>query len=193
MDNNKLITKKGSGESLRQSLAYSTVGNLGAKGLSLLGFFVLARLLSPRDFGLMSMVMVFAGIADLFLNMGMDAALIQNRQANERHFSTVFWLNCFLGAIFSALMISGAGVIAGFYKTSEIVLIIRTVAVVFVLDAIVIIPIALLKKRQQFKQIASIGFNFDSKWLIYWYTTCTEWLGNMDRQNHPHFQSPKIM
>jgi len=150
------IEKEESGESLRQSLAYSAVGNLGARGISLLGFFVLARLLSPREFGIMAMVTVFTGIADLFLTMGMDTALIQNRGANERHYSTAFWINMFLGAIFAALLILGAKAIAGFYQESEIAPIIRTISVLYILNSIVIIPVAILKKRLEFKKIASI-------------------------------------
>lgn len=153
----KIVTeKKGSGETVRQSLLYSAVGNLGNKGISLLGFFILARLLSPREFGVMAMVTVFTGVADLFLTLGMDSAIIQNLQATERHYSSAFWVNLILGATSSALIFVGSGAIADFYATDELITLLRVTSALFILDAIVVVPIALLKKRKQFKQIATI-------------------------------------
>src|SRR3990170_3788331 len=58
---------------------------------------VLARILPPADFGLMAMIMVFTGFAGLFIDMGFGSALIQRDRIEERHCSSVFWLNLVFG------------------------------------------------------------------------------------------------
>ena len=53
----------------------------------------LARILSPSAFGVVSMVVIFTNFASLFIDMGFGAALIQKKDADNEHYSSVFWLN----------------------------------------------------------------------------------------------------
>lgn len=144
------------GNSLRQSLAFSAAGNLGARSISLLGFFILARQLSPTEFGLMTMVAVFTDVADLFMTMGMDAAIIQNPRAAESHYSTAFWCNTIIGGISTAVFYILAVAIAGIYGVNELVPLIQTISFLFLLNSLIVVPIAVLKKRLQFRSIAAI-------------------------------------
>ena len=70
---------------------------------------ILARLLSPDDFGLLGMVTVFTGFATVFNEMGMGAALIQKQNAEERHFCSAFWLNIVAGILLMLAALSWGG------------------------------------------------------------------------------------
>ena len=57
---------------------------------------ILARLLSPSDFGLVGMVAVFTGFASVFMGQGFGAAIIQRQDLDGRHLDSIFWMNAFL-------------------------------------------------------------------------------------------------
>ena len=64
---------------------------------------ILARLLSPRDFGLIGMVLVFTGFASILSEMGLGASLVQHRAVSDRHLNTVFWVNVAAGTLLAIL------------------------------------------------------------------------------------------
>ena len=66
---------------------------------------ILARLLSPNDFGLLGMAVVFTGFVTIFNEMGVSGALIQKQDVEERHYSSVFWLNIAVGIILMFLIL----------------------------------------------------------------------------------------
>ena len=91
-------------------------GKLANQGV---GFFVtilLARLLEPRDFGLVAMIMVVVGMAEVFSDIGLGGALIQRRRVLQIHYSSVFYFNVVVGAALSMLTFISAPWIAAFYN-----------------------------------------------------------------------------
>jgi O-antigen/teichoic acid export membrane protein len=84
--------------------------------LQFLIFVVLVRLLAPKDFGLMAMIMVFSGFVSIFSEIGFGAAIIQKLDINENHLSSVFWVNLFLGIILTLVLALLAPLISRFYK-----------------------------------------------------------------------------
>ena len=88
------------GKTIRGGLA-----RLCAQGASFLlrmsSLVVLARLLDPRDFGIVGMVTVFTGVLGLFRDFGLSAAAIQRPVVTEEQISALFWINiwleCYLG------------------------------------------------------------------------------------------------
>jgi len=143
-------------ESVRGSVGYSAVGNLGTKIFSFLGFIALARLLTPHEFGLMAMVSIFTAFTRIFIELGMDSALIYQQRATDRHYYTAFWINLFMGLVFFLLMVISAELIAGFFEADELVAVVKVSAIVFILNSLAIVPFALIKKRRLFKQVARI-------------------------------------
>ena len=77
---------------------------------------VLARLLVPKDFGLIGMILVFTGFANLFSEMGFGAALVQRKEIEERHLSSIFWLSIAVGLILSCTVFVVAPFISKFYS-----------------------------------------------------------------------------
>src|ERR1700747_2971607 len=65
---------------------------------------VLARLLSPKDFGLVGMVTAFTGVLTLFRDFGLSSAAVQHATVTEEQISTLFWINILLGALLGLIM-----------------------------------------------------------------------------------------
>lgn len=76
---------------------------------------VLARLLGPKDFGLVGMVTAFTGVLDLFRDFGLSSAAVQRTTVTEDQISTLFWINISVGALLGLLAVAMAPVIAAFY------------------------------------------------------------------------------
>src|SRR5450755_4769580 len=64
---------------------------------------VLARLLSPRDFGLVGMVTAFTGVLGLFRDFGLSAASVQRADVSEEQISTLFWINVLVGGMLTVV------------------------------------------------------------------------------------------
>ena len=71
----------------------------GAQGVSFVVSLVLARLLTPEDYGVVSLITIFTSILTLFIDSGFKNALIQKKNADQLDFTTVFYFNVFLGAV----------------------------------------------------------------------------------------------
>ncbi len=114
---------------------------------------VLARLLSPEDFGLVGMVTVLSGFSLMFVDSGFASALIQRDTITDRETSSVFWLNLGVGSALAVLIAALAPLVASFYKEPELLMLTRAVALQFVLSALAVVPAALLRRDLAFKAL----------------------------------------
>src|ERR1700752_4163817 len=76
---------------------------------------ILARLLGPKDFGLVGMVTAFTGVLNLFRDFGLSSAAIQRETVTDEQVSTLFWINILLGVLLGLIAVAMAPVIAAFY------------------------------------------------------------------------------
>ena len=137
-------------------IGWSAVGGFFLQGLQFVILVVLARLLSPEDFGLMGMVLVFTGIAKLFSELGFGAALIQKTELEERHLSSVFWLNLAVGLILTILVYMSAPWVASFYNEPRLISLVRTISISFVIGGFGVVQTAIMTRKMQFKLLAII-------------------------------------
>jgi O-antigen/teichoic acid export membrane protein len=112
---------------------------------------VLARLLNPRDFGLIGMVLVFTGFASSLSDLGLGASLVQKQEVSDRHLDTVFWANAAAGIVLAAFFILAASLIAGFYKEPALRLLTCAIAIEFILSSLNVVQNALLDKNLNFR------------------------------------------
>ncbi len=117
---------------------------------------ILARLLSPGDFGLIGMATVFTGFVAMVNEMGVSGALIQKQDVDERHYSSVFWLNIVVGTLMMLAMIAVSAPIAGFYNKPELGPILRLLSVNFVIASFSIVQQTLFQKHLDFKKLAIV-------------------------------------
>jgi O-antigen/teichoic acid export membrane protein len=117
---------------------------------------VLARLLSPSDFGLMGMIMVVIGFAQLFADMGISNAIIYRQDATRNQLSSLYWLNILAGtAIFLIVCISTPLVVA-FYHEPRLSNLIYLSSLIFLITPVGQQFQILLQKGLQFNQLAKI-------------------------------------
>lgn len=117
---------------------------------------VLARLLLPREYGLVGMVAVFTGFAMLFVYSGFGAAIVQRNRLTAAHLATAFWANLGAGIAIAALAAAFAPLVALFYGQPEIVSIMPVAALGFILASLSVVQTAILERRMMFRRIALV-------------------------------------
>jgi PST family polysaccharide transporter len=128
------------------------VGQGGAFVLSV----VLARLLTPADFGLIAMTTVFTGFASLFVEMGFGAAIVQARSLHDTHLSSVFWLTLCVGSLLTAISILIAPAAASFFSEPDLRATMSVLSLSFVIGSLSVVQRAVLTRNMQFRVLASI-------------------------------------
>lgn len=147
-----------------ENLRNQTLSGLGWSGVAqvvrqLLQFIVsviLARLLSPEEFGLIGMIIVFTGFAGLFSELGLGAALIQKLDMDERHLNSVFWVNIGAGIILTGTIVGAAPLIASFYDEPALRPLTMLIALNFIIGSFNVVQNALLNKNMDFRRLAQI-------------------------------------
>lgn len=125
----------------------------GSQFISLLVFFVLARLLDPAAYGMIALVTVFTVVLEVFVNSGLGNALIQKKCADNVDFSTVFYFNVFVSLTLYAVLFLVAPFIAAFYKMPELVLVIRVLGLSIVISGVRNIQQAYVSRNLVFKKM----------------------------------------
>jgi teichuronic acid exporter len=117
---------------------------------------VLARLLEPRDFGLVGMVMVFITFSQILVVSGFGAALIKKQNATNDDYSTVFFFNLSISLVLFILLFLTSSLISKFYNQPDLLLISKVLPLVIVIDSLSIVQRAKLRKKLRFKIITAI-------------------------------------
>jgi PST family polysaccharide transporter len=134
---------------------------LSAQGTNLFlrvgSLMVLARLLGPKDFGLVSMVTAFTGVLTLFRDFGLSAAAIQRTTVTEEQVSTLFWINLSAGAFLGLVTVAMAPIIAAFYDEPRLFGVTVVLAMGFLFNAAGVQHSALLQRQMRFTALAAIS------------------------------------
>ena len=133
---------------------WTAIQSIGVRVFSLLVFIVLARLLTPSDFGLLAMAGVFVVLGDALVAQGFGAAITQREQLEPEHESTAFWTNMGLGLALGALLWAAAPWIAALYGQDALTSVIRWLSPVIPLRGAVAVPVGLLQRRFRFRALA---------------------------------------
>ena len=113
---------------------------------------ILARLLTPADYGLISMAVIFFTISDVFITSGLGQAFIQKKDADETDAHTIFSSNFLVSVLFYLLLWFGSPWIARFFDQPELTLLIRVMAVIVIINSFNVIQFAIIRKNLQFKK-----------------------------------------
>ena len=124
--------------------------------LQLLQLVVLSRLLLPSDFGIMSLILVVLGFANMLADAGLSSAIIQRQDVTIDQLSSLYWLNILIGLFIYLGLVVAAPLIAFFYQEAELVGLVRLAALSIVIIAFGQQFYALLQKRLEFKKIAIV-------------------------------------
>ena len=138
-----------------------------AQVVTLIVSIILARILTPSDFGTVSLVMVFTTIMQVFVDSGLGTALIQKKNADDLDFSSVFYFNFAVCLILYAGMFIAAPYIAGFYNDVSLTPIIRVISLTIVISGVKGIQQSYVSRNMLFKRFffATLGGTIFSAFL----------------------------
>lgn len=154
-------------------LTWSFIDNFAQLGLSFVIGIILARLLSPREFGLVGMTTIFIAISQSFIDSGFTQALIRKQNCTQADFSTVFFFNLALGILFFFVLFFSAPIISSFFNEPQLTLIVQVLALGLIINALTIVQRARLTKEINFKLqtkisiIATIISGIIGIWMAY--------------------------
>jgi O-antigen/teichoic acid export membrane protein len=124
----------------------------GAQGISFIVTIVLARLLSPDEYGVIALVTVFLSIFQVFVDGGLGGALVQKKNADDLDFSTIFFCNIFMCCLVYIVLFFSAPYIAGYYDNSSLIPVIRVLGITILISGVKNVQQAYVSKNLIFKK-----------------------------------------
>lgn len=140
-----------------RGVAWSAVEKFSRQGLMTLFTILIARQLSPSDYGLVAMLSIFLIIAQVFVDSGFVEALIQKQDRTETDFSTTFWFNIGVALLVYIALLLFSPLIAGFYDEPLLGELLPWMALVFVINAFRTVQQAKLNIAMDFRRQAWIS------------------------------------
>lgn len=118
-----------------EGLKWSAIERFSSQGISFVISIIIARILSPSDYGIIGMISIFFGISGVFIGAGFGVALIQKKDRTDVDLSTVFYYNIVASLFVYCILFISAPYIANFYNTPILNLIVRVVSLNMVIGA----------------------------------------------------------
>jgi O-antigen/teichoic acid export membrane protein len=132
-------------------LFWKLLENGGAQGIQFVIAVILARLLTPAEYGVVGLIMIFITIANVFVQSGFGTALVQKKQADEADFSSVCYFELILALVMYGLLYFFAPSIASYYGIGELKEIVRVLAVVLFPGAVISVQTAYVSRKLEFR------------------------------------------
>ena len=148
------------GDNLKQrafsGIFWSAVQKFGNMGISFVSNIVLARMLTPDDFGCVGMLTIFITVSNTFVDGGFGSALIQKKEPTQKDYSTIFWWNIFISSLLYGVLFLSAPAIAEFYHIPLLSSVLRVQGVILIINSLYIIQTNQLRKQLRFKRLANV-------------------------------------
>ena len=138
-------------------LFWSFIDSIAGQGIQFIVALILARILSPNDFGLIGMLAVFIAISESFINSGFSQALIRKQSCTQKDLSTVFYFNLIVAVIFYGILFISSKSISVFFNEPKLQSLIKVLGLSLILNSISLIHRTLLTKKLKFKLQARIS------------------------------------
>jgi PST family polysaccharide transporter len=143
----------GLGALAARSAFVTMLGQVARIVIQLVSVIILARLLSPHDYGLLAMVMAVVAVADVFRDFGLSSAAVQAKTLSSHERDNLFWLNAGIGVILVIVICAASPLLALFFRQSELTLITCGIAVTFLLSGLATQYRADLQRRLLFRRL----------------------------------------
>lgn len=135
---------------------WSFIERFGSLSIQFITNIVLARLLTPADFGLIGMIMVFVAISSVMVDGGLGAALIQKKNPTSIDYSTIFFTNIILATIIYLILFFTSIGIATFYHQPQLSDLLKVMGLIVIIDSFSVVQNNILIKNLYFKKITRI-------------------------------------
>lgn len=124
--------------------------------LQILVLIILARLIAPEKFGIVSASLVIVSFSEIFTKLGVGPAVVQFSKLEERHIRTGFTIILIVGLVIAGAIVFFSPLIAFFFHMEELTVILRVISIVFPLRATAVIAESLLQREMKFRWLANI-------------------------------------
>lgn len=140
-------------EKTSTALGWKLLERFGVQGAQFVLQLFLARLLSPDDYGVLAIMVIFINIAEVFIQTGFNTALIQNKDVTDEDYSTVLCITLIIAAVLYALIFGFSATIGEFYSKPELVNPLRVLALMLFPGALNSVQLAKASKEMNFKKV----------------------------------------
>jgi polysaccharide transporter, PST family len=140
--------------SFLNSLKWAYTANWGERAFSALFMFILAALLGPRDFGLISIALIYVLFLQMFLDQGLATALIQRKDLEQEHLDAVFWMDLGLSLVLLLVSVVFGRWWAKLNHAPEAAMIISVISISIVVEALSVVQTALLRRQMDFRSLS---------------------------------------
>ena len=134
------------------SFAFKLIESVGMQGIAFVVSLLLARLLTAGDYGVLTMLTVFIAVSQVFVQSGLNTALIQKKDVDECDTSSVFWVSLGIAAALYALLFAASPFIAAYYEMPQLKDALRVLALVLLPGALVSVESAVVARRMAFRK-----------------------------------------
>ncbi len=145
--------------SILKSISWTFGSRMGAQITQIIFSIFLARLLTPAEYGLIGMLTVLSGFALTIGEAGLNSALVYLEKADDKTFSTAFWMQLSVNIFFMISFFLASGQIAEFYGQPLLKPLTQLMSVTFILQSIGSIQTAILSRQMKFKAISIANFS----------------------------------
>lgn len=137
----------------KSAFVWDLTGSLIRQSAGFIISIILARILDPKDFGIIGMSLVFVSISEVFVDVGFTSGLIQQRNTKDITYSSIFYVNLLISLLFTLTIILTAPLISAFYGIPEIKNILYYLSILPPIAAIGRVHAAILTKKMNFKSL----------------------------------------
>lgn len=137
---------------------WSTTDAFLGHGVLLIVGIVLARLLSPEEYGLIGVVTIFTTVMKGIMDSGFSSSLIRKQDIKDEDYNTLFFFNFFVSTVLFALLYIGAPWISLFFERPQLLLLVRVMGLILILQSLGIVQETILKRRIDFKTRTRASF-----------------------------------
>jgi teichuronic acid exporter len=139
-------------------MAWSAVERLSVQVVQFGLGIVLARILTPKEYGVLGILLVFTTIANVFVDSGFTKALIQKQDRTADDIATVFFFNIALSLVCYFILWWAAPIIATFYELDQLTPLLRVLSVSLIINALFAVPVTLITIELDFKTLTKVNF-----------------------------------
>lgn len=137
-------------------IKFSALSQVGRQGIQIFTTIILARVLTPSDFGLLNMALIIVGFAMVFKDVGTSAAIIQKRELSDELCSSIFWLNISVGFFLMVAIILCAPLAGLYYQEARVIPVLRILSISFLTASFGFVHQALLERELSFSSLARL-------------------------------------
>lgn len=136
-----------------KGVMWKLLERFGVQGVQFVLQIILARILAPEDYGVLSLMIIFTTLANVFIQNGFNTSLIQNKDVTEEDYSSVFWVSFGIAVLLYGVFFFSAPFIAEFYLMPEMTLPFRVLSLMLIPGALNSVQVAKVSREIDFKKV----------------------------------------